>query len=43
MGDVLFRGASPTEIKAMPYHELMYWQGWHNVLAEKERSLNPNA
>jgi len=36
MGDAFHRGASPSEIKAMPYHELKYWQGWHQLLAKKE-------
>lgn len=37
LGNLFFRGASPTELTAMPYRELRYWNEWHEVMADEER------
>jgi hypothetical protein len=37
LGNLFFRGASPSELMAMPFHELRYWNEWHEVMAEEER------
>ena len=39
IGNVFFRGAGPAEINDMTYHELRYWNEWHEVMvAEEKRS-----
>jgi hypothetical protein len=37
LGNLFFRGASPSELSAMPYRELEYWNEWHEVMAKEER------
>jgi hypothetical protein len=39
MGNVFYRGASPSEIKAMAFHELRYWNEWHEVFLHREESV----
>lgn len=37
LGNLFFRGAGPSELMAMPFHELQYWNEWHEVMATEER------
>lgn len=37
IGNIFFRGASPTEINEMTFTELKYWGGWHRVMTEEEK------
>ena len=37
LGNLFFRGAGPSELMAMPYHELRYWNEWHEVMTAEER------
>lgn len=37
IGNVFFRGASPAEINVMTYHELKYWNDWHELMTEAEK------
>jgi hypothetical protein len=39
MGNVFYRGASPSEIKGMSFHELRYWNEWHEVFLKREESV----
>jgi hypothetical protein len=43
LGNLFFRGASPSELVDMPYHELKYWNQWHEVMADEERRSVSNA
>ena len=36
MGNLFYRGVPPSEIKAMTFSEMQYWNGWHEVIAKKE-------
>lgn len=41
LGNLFFRGASPSELMNMPFHELQYWNEWHEVMtAEEKRSID---
>jgi hypothetical protein len=37
MGDLFFRGASPSEIEAMGFRRMKYWHTWAKAMAEQER------
>jgi hypothetical protein len=37
LGNLFFRGAGPSELSAMPFRELKYWNDWHEVMATEER------
>jgi len=37
MGNLFFRNVPTSDIKAMKYHELKYWSGWHDQINEAER------
>jgi hypothetical protein len=43
MGNLFFRGAHPLEIESMYFHQLSYWNGWHEAMerAEKAPSVKP--
>lgn len=43
LGNLFFRGASPSELMDMPFHELKYWNEWHEVMADEERRSVSNA
>lgn len=36
IGNVFYCGASPSEIKAMSFHELRYWNSWYEVFLEEK-------
>jgi hypothetical protein len=36
MGNLFYRNVQPSEIKNMTFHEIVYWNGWHEVLEEQE-------
>jgi hypothetical protein len=38
MGNLFYRGATPSEITAMSYEELRYWNGWHDLMAKAEKN-----
>jgi SHS2 domain-containing protein len=37
IGNLFYRGVSTTEINAMTYHEMRYWNGWHKVMEDADR------
>ncbi len=37
MGNLFYRGVAPSEILAMSYEELRYWEEWHQVMAKAEK------
>jgi hypothetical protein len=43
LGNLFFRGAGPSELMEMPYHELKYWNEWHEVMATEERRSTEKA
>jgi len=36
MGNLFYRRQPVSEIKAMTYHELKYWNEWHKILDKQE-------
>lgn len=36
LGDLFFRGSTPSEIEAMPWHRLKYWGGWCEKMTQAE-------
>lgn len=36
LGNLFFRGASPSELMSMPFRELKYWNEWHEVMTREE-------
>ena len=36
MGNLFYRKVPPSEIKAMGYSELKYWNEWHELIAKEE-------
>lgn len=36
MGNLFYRGVQPSEIKAMDYREMKYWNTWHDRIADAE-------
>lgn len=32
MGNLFFRQVNPSEINGMEYHELKYWNDWHEAM-----------
>ncbi len=43
LGDLFFRGSTPSEIESMPYHRLKYWAGWCNKMTQAEKNSIKNA
>lgn len=45
MGNLFYRGQPISEIYALSYAELKYWNGWHELMtqAEKKAMENKNA
>lgn len=41
LGDLFFRGSSPTEIELMPYHKMKYWHGWCQKMNKAEIDAIP--
>lgn len=37
MGNLFYRGQPISEITILEYHELKYWNGWHEVMEEAEK------
>ena len=37
MGNLFYRNVSPSELKEMPYHELKYWNEWHELMVKTEQ------
>ena len=37
LGNLFYRGVSPTELESMAYHRLKYWDEWHRVMADAEK------
>jgi hypothetical protein len=37
MGNLFFRKQPISEIYALSYDELKYWNGWHEIMAKEER------
>ena len=37
MGNLFFRGVSPTEIEAMSFGRARYWNTWHEIMIDAER------
>lgn len=35
-GNLFFRGVAPSEISSMEYHDLKYWNGWHELISKEE-------
>lgn len=33
---MFYRGVAPGEIEGMDYHQLKYWNGWHETLVNQE-------
>jgi hypothetical protein len=40
IGNLFYHGVSPTEIKAMAWHEMKYWNSWVELM-EKEKTVTP--
>jgi len=36
MGNLFFRRATPTELEAMTWSQLRYWNDWHDLMVEAE-------
>lgn len=36
IGNIFYRGVTPTEIKEMNFRELKYWSDWHHVITKAE-------
>lgn len=41
MGNLFSRQVQPSEIKQMPYHELVYWNKWHKSMSKAEKDATP--
>lgn len=39
LGDLFYRGETPTNLEAMPYSSLKYWAAWHQVLSDEENRV----
>ncbi len=42
MGNLFSRKVSLSEIEAMTYGRMKYWNGWHKVMAKKESEKGKN-
>lgn len=42
MGNLFYRQVQPSEIKAMKYPELKYWNNWHELMEQAERDAIEN-
>ena len=43
LGDLFFRGSTPSEIESMPYHRLKYWASWCDKMTQAEKNSINNA
>lgn len=43
IGNVFSRGAGPAEINAMTYHEIKYWNDWHEAMHREEKRSSDQA
>ena len=43
VGNLFYRRVSTELIKEMPYHELKYWNEWHEVLGRAYKEQVENA
>lgn len=42
LGDLFYRGSSPTEIESMSYRQLKYWHDWCVLMNQAEKDAqNP--
>lgn len=37
MGNLFYRGVQPSEIKAMGYSEMKFWNDFHDLMVEAEQ------
>lgn len=37
MGNLFYRGATPTEIESMGWASIMYWGRWAEIMAKEEK------
>jgi len=37
MGNLFYRGATPTEIESMTFTRLRYWNSWHQLMVDVEK------
>ena len=37
MGNLFYRGAAPSELEAMSYERLKYWNHWHTAMETAEK------
>jgi len=42
IGRLFYHGVSPSEIKAMKWQEMIYWDGWIEVLNKEKRNALKN-
>lgn len=35
MGNLFYRRVPPSEINAMGYREMEYWNNWHEIMAKE--------
>ncbi len=40
MGNLFFRGASPTELEGMSWARLRYWNHWHEAMTQAEKKAS---
>lgn len=36
MGNLFYRGVQPSEIEAMTYTRMEYWNSWHEIMIKAE-------
>jgi hypothetical protein len=36
MGNLFYRGVSPSEIEAMPFWKMKYWNQWHEIMQKAD-------
>jgi hypothetical protein len=42
MGNLFYRGQPISEICILEYHELKYWNGWHELMEKAEKAASGN-
>lgn len=40
MGNLFYRRVAPSEIEAMDYHRMKYWNEWHKLMEKAEVKAN---
>jgi hypothetical protein len=43
MGNLFYRRVQPSEINAMDYSEMKYWNGWHLLMEQAEKDAIKDA